>query len=136
MKKISLGSNKLAIIILCIAVLIGVYHMVVIRPFDKFWKESKEIMGGQLQPEKSNPLWVYYRLDWGEPYSLANEVKLDIKRSFVWRWGSRGRMMVNYTQEYYDANGNLLRRINGGAEWILEKTDGEWQVVDINVPNL
>ncbi len=110
--------------------------MLMIKPFDEVWEEGKAIYSGKLQPDDDHPLRGRYRIDWGEPYSLATEIKLDIKRSFVWRWGFHGGMMVNYTQEYYDSNENLLRKINGGEEWILEKLDGKWQVAAINVPNL
>ena len=136
MTKTPSSIKKLVMIIVCIVTLIGVYYMLCIKPFDEVWEEGKAVYSGKSQPKNDHPLWSRYRLDWGEPYSLATEVKLDAKRSFVWRWGKHGRMMVNYTQEYYDINGNLLRKINGGDEWILEKKDGKWQIVDINVPNL
>lgn len=128
--------KKLAIILMCIAVAVVVYYMLMIKPFDKVWDEGKSIYAGKLQPNDDHPLRGRYRLDWGEPYSLVADVKLDIRRTFVWRWGRHGSMMINYAQEYYDKYGNLLTKDNGYEEWILEKVDGKWTVVDINVPNL
>ena len=128
--------KKLSIIIMCIAVVIGVYYMLMIKPFDKVWEEGKAIYSGKLQPSANHPLRGRYRLAWGEPYRSATEVRLDIRRSLIWCFGNRGSMMVNYSQEYYDIDGKLLKKINGGEVWILEKIDGEWTIVDINVPNL
>ena len=131
-----LGIKKIATIILCIVVLIGVYYLLMIRPFDELWDESKAILSGKLQPDEDNLLRSRYNLNRGEPYSLATDIKLSIKRSFVWRWGNRGKMIVNFTQEYYDNSGNLLRKIQSGEKWILEKIGGKWKIVDIVVPNL
>lgn len=137
MNKILLRLRKSIMIFLCIAVLIGVYYFVMIRPFDEFWEESKKILSGELQPDKSHPLWIDYRLDGGKPYSLATYVKLDIKRSFVWRLGNHGGMTVMYSQEYYDKDGNLLTKDQVGAErWTLEKIDGRWTITVRYLPNL
>lgn len=136
MNKILSGLKKFIMIILCLAVLIGLYYLYMIKPFDEAWEEGKAIYSGKLQPNNDHTLRGRYRLDWGEPYSLAAEVKLDIRRSFVWRWGNRGSMMVTYTQEYYDTDGKLLKKISADDEWILEKIDGKWTIIDIKIPDI
>ena len=136
MTQIPLKFRKSIIIFSCIAVLIGLYYIFMMRPFHEVWKESKAIMSGKLEPDEDHLLWGKYRLNRGEPYSLAAEVKLKIWRTYAWRWGNRGRMVVNYTQQYYDTEGKLLRENNGGEVWTLEKTDGKWKIVDVYVPNL
>lgn len=136
MRKMLSILKKLILIILCFAVLVWLYYLTMIRPYDDFWEECEEILSGNLQPDVSHPLWVNYRLDGGKPYSLATEVKLDINRHFVWRLGNHGGMSVNFTQEYYDKDGNYLTRDQCFEEWTLEKIDGKWMITDVRIPDI
>lgn len=129
--------RKTIVILLCVAVLIGVYFLTMIRPFDDFWAETKAILSGDLKPDANHPLWIDYRLNDGKPYSLAADVELDIKRYFVWCFGDRGGMTVMFSQKYYDKAGNFVTKDQVGPEiWTLEKINGSWMLTDRHLPNL
>lgn len=132
MTKKLLVVKKLMLIILCAAVLKLAYYLTMVRPFDEFWAETKAILSGELRPDTDHPLWGDYHLDLGKPYSQAASVKLDISRYFVWRWGNHGGMIVDFSQEYYDEEGNLLVRNYSGEKWTLEKIDGKWTITEMD----
>lgn len=105
------------------------YCFIQVAPTDQVFNYAKSVMNGEIQPEKSDPLYRYSIEARG---SDAVSSKCTIWRKWVWHDAVFGYIHVKYLQRFYDETGEATAwSLSIDAIWVIYKIQDEWVVVDV-----
>lgn len=121
--------KRLLIVIIAIVVLNVFYYFYSTCALEDIWDYTLGVMAGEIEPEESEPICIFYYHKMMYPNTASIDLK--VHRYFIFRFGNKAHWSVNYRQDFYDEDGNLINSYSDGVVFYFEKNGNEWVISKI-----